>query len=85
MLFIDHLVLKYINTQKKLNTRHAKLVSFLSGYTFVLKHKSRKKNQVVDPLSKCTSLLITMATKVIGFDTIKTLYVADDDFWETVE
>ena len=26
-----------------------------------------------------------MATEVIGFDTIKTLYVVDDDFWEIVE
>ena len=26
-----------------------------------------------------------MATKVIGFDTIKTLYDTDDDFWEIVE
>lgn len=42
VLFTDHIALKYLNTQKKLNTRHAKWVSFLQGYNFVLKHKSGK-------------------------------------------
>ena len=85
VLFTDHLALKYINTQKKLNTQHAKWVFFLQGYTFVLKHKSGKQNQVADALSRRTSLLTTMVAEVIGFDTIKTLYATDDDFWEIVE
>ena len=42
VLFTYHISLKYVNTQKKLNNRHAKWVSFLQGYTFVLKQKSRK-------------------------------------------
>ncbi len=41
--------------------------------------------QVVDALSRNTSLITIMATKVIGFDTIKALYAHDDDFWEIVE
>ena len=40
VLFIDHIVLKCINTKNNLNNRHEKWVSFLQGYTFVLKHKS---------------------------------------------
>ena len=40
VLFTDHIALKYVNTQNKLNNRHEKRVSFLQGYTFVLKHKS---------------------------------------------
>jgi hypothetical protein len=43
MLFTDRIALKYVNTQKKLNNRHAKWVSFLQGYTFIMKHKSRQK------------------------------------------
>jgi hypothetical protein len=85
VLFTDHLALKYVNTQKKLNSRHAKWVSFLQGYNFVLKHKSGKQNQVADALSRRVTLIITMETEVIGFDSIKSLYEADDDFWEIID
>ena len=34
VLFTDPIALKYVNTQNKLNNRHAKWVSFLQGYTF---------------------------------------------------
>ena len=36
VLFTNHIDLKYVNTQNKLNYRHAKYVSLLQGYTFVL-------------------------------------------------
>ena len=85
VLFTDHIALKYLNTQKKLNTRHAKWVSFLQGFTFVLKHKSGKQNQVADALSKRVVLLTVMKTEVVGFDAIKDLYESDSDFWEVVD
>ena len=44
VLFTNHIALKYVNTQKKLNSRHAKWVSLLQGYTCVMKHKSGRKN-----------------------------------------
>jgi hypothetical protein len=40
VLFIYHIKLQYVSTQNKLNSRHAKWISFLQGYAFVLKHKS---------------------------------------------
>jgi hypothetical protein len=85
MLFTDRIALKYVNTQKKLNNRHAKWVSFLQGYTFIMKHKSRRKNQVAVALSQCTILLKTMENKVIGFSALKDLYASDNDFWEILE
>ena len=85
MLFTYHISLKYLKTQKKLNTRHAKWVSFLQGYTFVIKHKLRKHNQVVDALSRRVFLLHIMETEVVGFDAIKDLYDSDSDFWEVVD
>jgi hypothetical protein len=85
VLFTDHIALKYLNTQKKLNTRHAKWVSFLQGYNFFLKHKSGKQNQVVDALSRRVVLLNIMETEVVGFDAIKDLYESDSDFWEVVD
>ena len=74
-----------MNTQNKLNSRHEKWVSFLQGYTFVLKHKLGKQNQVVDALSRCTILLTTMENQVNGFAVLKDLYVSDNDFQNIVE
>jgi hypothetical protein len=85
VLFTDHIALKYVNTQNKLNNRHAKWVSFLQGYTFVLKHKSGRQNQVSDVLSRRTALLTTMENQIIGFIALKDLYVFDNDFQEIVE
>ena len=84
-MFTYHIVLKYLNTQKKLNTRHAKWVSFLQGYNFVLKHKSRKQNQVADALSRRVVLLNIMEIEMVGFDAIKDLYESDSDFWEVID
>ena len=85
VLFTDHIALKYLNTQKKLNSRHVKWVSFLQGYTFFVQHKSTKQNQVVDALSRRATLLTTMETEVTDFDAIKAFYETDDDLWEIVE
>jgi hypothetical protein len=85
VLFTDHIALRYLNTQKKLNNRHAKWVSFLQGYTFVLKHKLGRKNQVADALSRSTILLTTMENQVIGFAALKDLYASDNDFLVIVE
>ena len=82
VLFTDHIALKYVNTQKKLNSKHAKWVSFLQGYTFVLKHKLGKQNQVVDALSRRAILLTTMENQVIGFDPLKDIYPSDKYFQE---
>lgn len=81
VLFIDHIALKYLNTQKKFSSRHAKWVSFLQGYTFVLKHKSGKQNQVANALRTHVVLLTTMVNEVVGFDAIKDLYESNNDFW----
>ena len=38
VLYSDHEALKYINSQRKLNYRHGKWVSFLQSYSFGIKH-----------------------------------------------
>ena len=85
VLITDHIALKYVNTQKKLNNIHAKCVSFLQDYTFVMEHKSGRHNQVAGALSWCTVLLTTMENQVIGFFALKDLYASDNDFREIVE
>ena len=84
VLFTYHIALKYVNTQTKLNKRHAKWVSFLQGYTFVFKNKSRKQNQVEDALNRHAILLTSMENQVIGFDALKDIYPTDNDFQEIV-
>lgn len=58
-----------------------KWVEFLQAYTFHIKHKAGKQNQVVDALSRRHSLLSTMQVKVLGFEVLKELY-QDDPFFQ---
>ena len=85
VLFIDHIALKYVNTQNKLNSIHTKWVSLLQCYTFVLKQRSGRKNQVAYALNPFTVLLTTMGNQVIGFVALKDFYASHNNFWEIVE
>ena len=51
VLFSDHQALRYLNSQKKLNARHAKWVGFLNEYSFVINHRSGIENKADDTLS----------------------------------
>ena len=66
MLYSDHEALKYHKSQKRLNVRHSKWVEFLQDYTFVLKHKARVENKVVDVLSRRVMILIVMSAEMTG-------------------
>ncbi|CAL2257294.1 unnamed protein product [Prunus armeniaca] len=83
ILYSNHEALQFINGQHKLNRRHARWVEFLQAYTFHIKHKSGKQNQVADALSRRHSCLSTMQTKVLGFEVIKELY-EDDPFFKEI-
>ncbi|XP_077223394.1 uncharacterized protein LOC143857005 [Tasmannia lanceolata] len=54
----------------------------IGEYTFVLKHKSGKCNQLADALSKIVALLNSMSVQLEGFDTIRDMYANDEDFDE---
>uniref|UniRef100_A0A2N9FZ08 RNA-directed DNA polymerase n=1 Tax=Fagus sylvatica TaxID=28930 RepID=A0A2N9FZ08_FAGSY len=85
LLHSDHEALKYLNSQQKLNSRHASWVEFLQPYSFSIKHKSGKLNQVADALSRRHSLLSTMQVQVLGFEVLKELYKNDPDFGNVLE
>ena len=51
-VYFDHESLKYIFTQKDLNSRHRRWIEILEDYDFALHYHPRKANVVVDALSR---------------------------------
>jgi len=82
VLYSDHEALKYLNSQKRLNVGCNKLVEFLQGYTFVLKHKAGVENKIVYALSRRVMILVVMSAKVTGFERLKKEYESCPDFGE---
>lgn len=80
VLFTNHEALRYVNTKKKLNSRHGKWISILYQYTFILKHKFGKQNKVFYASSGRFLLLTTMENEVVEFEGIKDMYEFDADF-----
>ncbi|XP_058078579.1 uncharacterized protein LOC131226890 [Magnolia sinica] len=74
------MALRYLNSQKKLNLRHAKWVQVIQEYTFVLKHKVGIENKLVSALSHRVPLLHSMSIKVTGFEHLKKDYSSYPDF-----
>jgi hypothetical protein len=72
--------LKYLKSQGKLNRRHAKWIEFIETFSYVVKHKKGKDNIVADALARRCALLTQLDAKVIGLESIKTLYSNDHDF-----
>ncbi|RDX96487.1 Retrovirus-related Pol polyprotein from transposon 17.6, partial [Mucuna pruriens] len=85
ILHSDHESLKHLMGQHKLNMRHAKWVEFLEEFPYVIKHKQGKANIVDDALCRRYTLLAMLKTKMLGFESLKDLYMGDDDFKEAYE
>ena len=51
MLFSDYQTLRYLNSQKKLDARHAKWVEFLNEYSFVINHRAGIENKAANAIS----------------------------------
>ncbi len=85
VLHSDHEALKFIQSQHKLQSRHAKWVEFLQTFHFTIKHKAGKLNTGADALSRRYLLLSTLNTKVVGMELLKECYIDDVDFGEIFE
>ena len=80
VLLSNHQDLRYLNSQKKLNARHAKWVEFLNEYSFVINHRTSIENKAADALSQLTVTHHRMSAHVIRFDKLKDEYYACLDF-----
>ncbi|RVW35017.1 hypothetical protein CK203_079874 [Vitis vinifera] len=85
ILHSDHEALKFLNSQQKLNHRHAKWVAYLQKYTFTLRYKAGSQNRVADALCRRVYLLQTMTNSVVGLEAIKEQYMKDSFFQEVLE
>ncbi|XP_071918798.1 uncharacterized protein [Coffea arabica] len=82
VLHTDHESLKHIKSQDKLSKRHARWITFIDSFTFVIKYKTGKTNVVADALSRRYALITTLDAKLLGFEFLKDLYATDSDFGE---
>ncbi|PKU85224.1 hypothetical protein MA16_Dca026735 [Dendrobium catenatum] len=80
ILCTDNRALQFINSQKHVNRMHARWVSFLQKFTFLLKHQAGKNNIVADALSRKNLLLTQLQTEFSGLICIQQLYPNDPDF-----
>ena len=82
VLYFDQEALRFLNSQKKLNSRHASWIEFLQPYPYVIKHKAGVENKVTDARSRRMSILIAISNEVTGFERIKNDYESCPDFGE---
>ena len=71
-LVIDHKSLKWIFTQPDLNMRQRQWVEFLQEFSFEIKFKPRKENQVADALSRRGVVLaITLVKSSLPYEILQ--------------
>jgi hypothetical protein len=80
VLFTDHDSLRHINSQKKLNAKHARWFDYLQQFTFVLKHKAGVENRVADALSRKSLVINSLSVNVPCFTGLPEAYKIDPDF-----
>ena len=81
-MLTDHFSLKYLQAQKNINKMHARWVSYIQRFYFLIKHQASKENRVVDALSIKKTLLIVLSAEITTFNHLPTLYETDEDFGE---
>ncbi|KAJ9536634.1 hypothetical protein OSB04_un000183, partial [Centaurea solstitialis] len=80
VIHTDHESLKYLKGQGKLSRRHIKWVEFIESFPYVIKYKKGKENIMADALSRRHSLITTLSSKFLGFESLKEMYENDSDF-----
>ena len=66
VLYTHNNALCFINSQQKLNHRHAKWVEFLQKIAFLIKHTSGSSNKVADILSIINLIYMNLKVNLLG-------------------
>ncbi|XP_057526371.1 uncharacterized protein LOC130805605 [Amaranthus tricolor] len=80
VLHTDHESLKYINSQHKFSSRHARWVEFMQTFDFSARYKVGKTNIIADALSRKHCMIGILGSKILGFEFIKDQYQTCPDF-----
>ena len=80
VIHTDHESLKYLKGQRNLHKRHAKWISFIETFPYVVRYKKGKENIVADALSRRYTFLTHLDSKIMGFEFIKELYESNNVF-----
>lgn len=78
----DHESLKHLKAQGKLNKRHTKWVEFFETFPYIIQYKKGKDNVVADALSRKHVLVTILTSKLMGFESLKSLYPKDPKFYQ---
>lgn len=62
---------------------HARWLSFIQRFDFVIKHKAGSMNVVADALSRKVNLLTILKGNIVAFDSLPSLYESDPNFGKT--
>ena len=63
-----------------INCIHARWISFIQRFTFIIKHNFGKSNRMVNALSRKTTCLLSLLAEVFGFEDLKDLYAEHEEF-----
>ena len=80
ILFYNHLSLKYLQTQKNISRMHARWLSFIQCFNFMIKHRAGSTNVVANAFSRKANLLTILKSQAVAFDSLPTLYEGNPDF-----
>ena len=80
ILFTDHDSLRHLNSQNRLNAKHARWFDYLQQFNFTIRHTAGRENKVADALSRRPHILTTFTINAASFEAMKDDYASDKHF-----
>lgn len=78
--------IRYLNNlQNQTSVIQLGWIIMLQKFNFLLKHKSRVQNKVMDALCRTLTLRPVLRVEVTGFDLLKRIYEFDENFGLTIQ